>query len=475
MELGKIIGEKYRVVEVLGQGGTSIVVLAEHLALNNLWAIKVLSKSSPWFSYEMQEINMLKGLNHPMLPRIADVVEDADFYYIVMDYIPGTNLLDYTRMNGKIQEKILFKWTKEILEVLSYLHGRTPPVIYRDLKPANLIVDENGRIRLVDFGTARFNHEASTEDTLYIGTQGYAAPEQYGLGKSDARTDLFNLGMTLVHLATGLHPTKLNKLSIRPALKQAGLSARYIRLILEMIQTDPDERPINCEDALKKLEKTNQTKSLFYGNKLMNGELKCVVAVSSILAGSGVTSFCMMLGLFFSKRGFKTALAEINPSLDFERLREVMEGMGNIKSRDGHHFELEGITFYPSVPESSQIPRKGFDIVILDLGILQNERGVRELNRADIKLVICPKTLWKFPRIPDFIERLGSFAQEEWIYVLTSSQKYQGQILTKQYQLEPLVVFPSLQDPFFILKEEEKSIGYALQQVFRHTGLNIRL
>ncbi len=477
MELGKIIGDKYRAIQVLGQGGTSVVYLAENIFLNNLWAIKTLSKKSPWFSYEMQEITVLKNLNHPMLPRIVDLIEDTFSYYIVMDYITGTNLLEYLRQNGRIQEKVLLEWTKDILGVLNYLHGRTPSVIYRDLKPANLMIDEDGRIRLVDFGTARFYDQGSKEDTLYIGTQGYAAPEQYGSGKSDERTDLFNLGMTLIHLATGIHPAKCDNTSIGPALKKSGLSGRFIKLILELIAADPDKRPVNCDNALIKLGKTTLPKNSFHidSPKFHKGEMKCVVAISSMLPGSGTTSFCVALGSVFSKRGFHTALAELNPSGDFNRLKEMAEQMGYIKNDGGACFEIEDLTLFPSVQESSLIPRKRFDMVILDLGVLKNERGVRELNRSDVKLVLCPASLWKFLLIPVFFEGMKSYRHEEWIYAAMTSEKYQHQILNRQFDLEPLVVFPSIQDPFNTSREEEKSILNAMEQVFRHTGLRAGL
>ena len=100
MKSEQIIGDKYRVVKRLGRGGTSVVYLAENIALKNLWALKSLSKNSEWFTQEMREITILKELSHPMLPRVVDLLEDSDFYYIVMDYIPGMNLLEYTQMNG---------------------------------------------------------------------------------------------------------------------------------------------------------------------------------------------------------------------------------------------------------------------------------------------------------------------------------------------------------------------------------------
>jgi len=142
---GEIIADKYRIIDFLGEGGTSAVYLAENIVLSNLWAIKVLSKNSPRISTDLEEIGILKDLSHPMLPRIADLTEDSDNYYIVIDYFPGSNLLRVLECQGKIHERTLLKWTKDLLDVLKYLHSRTPPIIYGDLKPANLIVDDIGQ------------------------------------------------------------------------------------------------------------------------------------------------------------------------------------------------------------------------------------------------------------------------------------------------------------------------------------------
>lgn len=476
MKNRELIGDKYRVLEVLGQGGTSVVYLAENLVLGNLWAIKALSKNSPWFNYEMQEISMLKLLSHPMLPRIADLIEDQDSCYIVMDYISGTNLLDYVQKKGRIDEKTLLSWSRDLLEVLSYLHGRNPPVIYRDLKPSNLIMDDTGRIKLVDFGTAQLHEDGKFEDTVYIGTQGYAAPEQFGLGRSDARTDIYNLGMTLVHLATGIHPLKLDTAHVQSALKQAGISARFLHFLLRLIQTDPSRRPQCCSDALKELERITLPKSLFAGRnstKGFQGGFKSVIAISSVLPGSGVTSFCLMLGSFFSRQGLQTALAELNTSRDFERLRIMLEQAGELKKKSEASFETEYMTFYDAITDSSQIPRKNHDVIILDLGALSSERGVQELNHADIRLILCPNVPWKYPHLLEFQERYRYLTKDAWIYAVCTPHKYEEQYIKKQYKLDPLLSFSYPLNPFSFSTDDEKRIGRTVKQIYYLAGQKV--
>lgn len=469
MKQNQIIGDKYRVREVLGKGGTSTVYLAENIVLENLWAIKALSKSSEWFSAEMNEITILKGLSHPMLPRIVDLLEDEDYCYIVMDYISGSNLLEFLQMNCKAEESKLLLWTKSLLEVLEYLHSRNPPIVYRDLKPANLILDESGRIRLVDFGTASYHREEASEDTVYIGTQGYAAPEQYGLGRSDARTDLFNLGMTLIHLATGIHPLKIEQSAVARVLKEAGLSPKFIMLIKELIQTDPDLRPIDCKVSLKKLEQIISGRRTFFKlkSKEFKGEVRTVIGIASILPNTGLTSLCMMLGNYLRKHGLSTAITEMNPNRDYWDLCDAFEQADMLKSKKESCFEAMGISFYPEISDLSQVPRKKFNVTILDLGCIKSENSIRELNRADIKLVLCPSAVWKLPRIFGTLEQLQPQALNDWVYAVCSSQKTEEQIIKDLYKLSPVVTFPLASYPFTYSKDNDKRIGSALKKLSR--------
>lgn len=477
MKQGEYVGERYRVKELLGQGGTSAVYLAENLILKNLWALKALSKSSPWYEYELQEIDLLKSLSHPMLPRIVDLIEDGTHYYIVMDYISGTNLLNYIENYGKIPEEKLYVWTKELLGVLSYLHGRNPPVIYRDLKPSNLILDDAGHLHLIDFGTARFHREGVTEDTVYIGTQGYAAPEQYGSGQSDARTDLYNLGMTLIHLATGIHPLKLENAPIISVLKKAGLSSTMTKLILDLVHHDPERRPQSAEDALGRLEKVSPVKGLFAisQQRTMVRQFSGVIALASVLPHTGLTSLALMLATFFKKQGYRTALAEANSSGDLSRLKKVFERAGKIRAMNEDSFEAEGITFYTEVQDSGMLSKKGLDILLLDLGELKNERLLRELNHGNIKMILCPNAPWKLESILAFQERFEGRNQEEWVYVLYGAHKHDCQTLKQLAHIHPLVLFPSFREPFCLSREDENQVRQAMKQVFAFNGQHVRL
>ena len=505
MNAGKIIGDKYKIISVIGRGGTSVVYLAENVTLGNRWAVKVLQKNSPVFLSELRETTMLKDLSHPMLPRVTDYFEDGSSCYIVMDYISGVNLLDYMRENGPIDERNLIQWTKELLDLFVYLHGRNPPVIYRDMKPSNIVLGDDGRIRLVDFGTARYspggaaedgdaaaedtttgtaataNHDTAAgntaaDDTVYIGTRGYAAPEQYGSGMSCPRTDLYSLGMTLVHLATNIHPLTLGN-SIETALKQSGISARFTDFLTELIEPDPDKRPRDAAEALKKIDRimSGMTGGKFFfgrGRNDADKNFKTVIAVSSVMPNIGTTFVSLALGTFFTKHGYHTILAELNSSGDFNAIKEGLDRTGSLKLVTESCFEAERMIFYPGVADSSRMSRKGADVVILDLATVKNDRVLKELNRADMGLILCPGSFWKYRHITKFRESFGPLINDGCVYAVRSSDRHRRN-LKKECKIANIITFPLLDNPFYLSKEEDKVIGQVLERAFRMTGQKV--
>ncbi len=446
--IGKTLFNKYNIVAILGQGGTSTVYLGENIILKNYWAIKVLSKKNAWLSLEMEEIGILKQLSHPMLPRIADMEEDNDNFYIVMDYLEGTNVSELLTNIGIIPQATLINWASSLLDVLNYLHTKTPPVIYRDLKPGNLIVDESGRLRLVDFGSARFHNQEASDDTVYIGTRGYAAPEQYGTGQSDHRTDLYNLGMTLFHLATGTHPVSINSDSMKTELKLAGIHNVLASFILKLAQTSPDKRFQSTSDAMiylsefEKIGGLNSKKSALGALKGSKRKFKGIIGIGSILPSCGVTSFVLRLGLYLSKNNMKSALVELNSSGDFDRLREVFDSMGWLKIQSKTKMEALNLVLYPNAAEFGEISRKGIDATILDLGHINNENKLRELNRADIKLILCPGVPWKYKLVSEWLDKNLIKNNGELIFLVSNTQGLEKHLLKQLIHGATVVNYP---------------------------------
>lgn len=217
LEVGTVVDGKYKILSKVGQGGMSVVYLALNERANKTWAVKEVKKDGAGDSASARrrlaaEVHILKGLKHRYLPSIVDILDDGDAYLIVMDYIEGKSL--YTLLRERMSAEGLpipvenvVAWGIQLCEALHYLHTREEPIIYRDMKPSNVMLKPDGEISLIDFGTARIFKSDHSDDTTCLGTPGYAAPEQYGgSGQSCPRSDLYCLGATLHHLVTGRDP-----------------------------------------------------------------------------------------------------------------------------------------------------------------------------------------------------------------------------------------------------------------------------
>lgn len=248
LTIGSLVGGKYKILNLIGHGGMSNVYLAMNERANKQWAIKEVRKEGE-SSFQIvkqsliAETEMLKNLQHPSLPSIVDVIDENDRFLIVMDYIEGNSLQKALDEYGTLPQDKVIVWAEQLCDVLHYLHTRKPSIIYRDLKPSNIILKPDGRISLIDFGTAREYKESVSEDTTCLGTRGYAAPEQFGgQGQTNERTDIYCLGTTLYHLLTGHNPSKppYEMYPIRHWNPQ--LSAGLEEIVQKCTRMNPDER-----------------------------------------------------------------------------------------------------------------------------------------------------------------------------------------------------------------------------------------
>ena len=213
-----VLQDRYVVMQKLGQGGMGAVYRAGDRRLSTVnWAVKEMSQSAISGPLERQqahdafrhEAELLAALNHPNLPRVTDHFEQGGKVYLVMEYVPGETLLSFLMREGLPQPQArVFEWARQLCDALDYLHTQIPPIIFRDLKPANIMLTPNGQVKLIDFGIARLFKPGQAKDTQAFGTVGYSAPEQYGKGQTDARSDVYSLGVLLHQLLTGYDPTE---------------------------------------------------------------------------------------------------------------------------------------------------------------------------------------------------------------------------------------------------------------------------
>ena len=324
LEIGSLVDGKYKILSEIGHGGMSVVYMAINEKANKTWAVKEVRKDGRMdFNIVRQglmaEIDTLKRLKHPYLPSIIDVIEDDETFIIVMDYVEGRSLDKILEEHGVQQESVVVEWAKQLCDVLGYLHSRTPAIIYRDMKPANVMLKPDGTVTLIDFGTAK-NYEINYGETTGIGTIGYAAPEQYigsGLGRTDARTDIYCLGMTLYHLLTGQDPCRnlISDTSIRavnPALSR-GLDS----IIRKCTAHQPEDRYQSCEELMYDLENYEILEPLYKKKQKRKFSIFIGTLVASVL--------CVAAGLTFhfaasakASETYNNLLYEASRSVDYD-------------------------------------------------------------------------------------------------------------------------------------------------------------
>ncbi len=248
LKIGSVVDGKYKILNEIGHGGMSNVYLAINEKANKPWAVKEVRKSlNRDFNLLRQslimETDLLKKLKHPNLPSIIDVIDSDENFLIVMDYIEGNTLERLLAEKGAQSQEQVVDWALQLCDVLDYLHTREAPVIYRDMKPSNIMLKSDGSVVLIDFGTAREFKERNVADTCCLGTNGYAAPEQFGgMGQTDARTDIYCLGTTLYHLVTGHNPSE-PPYEMYPITKwNSRLSTGLECIIHKCTQKNPSDR-----------------------------------------------------------------------------------------------------------------------------------------------------------------------------------------------------------------------------------------
>ena len=255
---GTILDGKYEILKETGKGGMSVVYLAMDIRLNKQWAVKEIlrkennRKNEAAVNSLIAEANLMKDLDHPSFPRVVDIIDSGPAVYIIMDYIEGESLDTVLKEYGPQPEEAVIGWARQLCSALGYLHSLDPPVIYRDMKPANVIVKPEGNIKIIDFGAAKRCSKEETEDTGVFGTRGYAPPEQYE-GHTDARSDIYSLGMTMRCLLAGPEAANCG-FPGKPAAKgQEALEAAEV-IIKRCTREDPKERYQSCSELLYDLE-----------------------------------------------------------------------------------------------------------------------------------------------------------------------------------------------------------------------------
>ncbi len=261
LNVGDLIDRRYRVVKHIATGGMGAIYKGEDTRLQTVVAIK---EMIDFFQTEedknyaikrfREEALLLADLRHPNIPRVTDNFIENNKYYLIMDFVEGKSAEKIIMENGGrgLPEQRVLEWGIQICDVLDYLHSHNPPIIYRDMKPSNVMILTDDNVMLVDFGIAR--HFSPRRPGTMIGTHGYAPPEQYK-GNTEPKSDLYALGATMHHLLTGNDPTKGVPFNFKPIRQlRPELSEDMERILEKALENLPDKRFSTAGEMKKELE-----------------------------------------------------------------------------------------------------------------------------------------------------------------------------------------------------------------------------
>jgi serine/threonine protein kinase len=255
---GKVLHERYTIERLLTHGGMSILYCARDSHLPGLWVVKQMKElqgnDEDILTIREQfrrEAFLLAGLSHAGLPKVTDCFAEDGKDYLVEQFIDSVDLEELLSRRKRLSQYEVLNVTSRLLDVLGYLHGKG--IIYRDLKPGNIMIDSAGNVHLVDFGIARFYSMGKKADTVVVGTPGFASPEHYGRGQTDARSDIYSLGATMHNLLTGRDPADTPFSFQPPSSLVPGISRGLSNLIMKALELKPENRFSSAREMMAAL------------------------------------------------------------------------------------------------------------------------------------------------------------------------------------------------------------------------------
>lgn len=453
LERGSLLGGRYRILSVLGSGGMSHVYEAEDLKLpGKIWAVKESITQMPYEGSVEREAALLTSLRHPRLPQIVDFFapDEAGFTYLVMEYIEGLTLGDYFKQcRGRIPIQQLMDFVLQVLDVLSYLHNLDPPVIYRDLKPANIMVTPEHEVRLIDFGIARSYKTQGAEDTVKLGTAGFAAPEQYGSGQTDARSDLYGLGALMLYLMTSGAYTEWVQ-GVESFIRK-DIPRTYLPVARRLLRHEADERFQTADEVRKELlripgraEHTSHSDP-----QLRLGGGTRVIALTGASAGAGVTHTAIAISHYLERQNFKVAVIEMSPrSQSFARIQQAVQGGKPVYS--GRQFAVDGVHYWKQSGRADILSLLGgsYQFIVMDLGSGQDQSRLEEFLRADLPIVIGSGAEWRQVEITAFVRSHYRYPREKWIYCIPLAPTDAVERIRRTLNTSSVYGLPLQLDPF---------------------------
>lgn len=438
VKLQEIWFDKYRIIKLLGLGGTSKVYLAEHIKLKSFRAIKHISKHHPLYKLQLKEAQILKDLKHSCIPIIYDIEEDEYGSYIIEQYLEGVTLREFVSERNSLRVDIIIHFALQLCDLIHYIHSVKRPVLYLDLKPDNIIVTDK-TLKLIDFGSAIFSDEADANAKFY-GTVGYAAPELYHNNPIDERCDIYGIGMLLYFMATG-KDIKTGGIKMEHIDFVSGIPKKLKRIICRCLRYNPSQRYASVSQLEKDLSAIMKKKK----QKFKQGS-SIEIGIAGAQSRIGTTHMSFRLCSYFSKQNINCLYVEQNNS---RCLWQIQSRYFDIKN-DQCIIKLKGISTVCK-NYADLIDPTDYHIIIKDYGSL-NMINKEEFLKSQIKILILGAKDWELGFSEDALETVTEYKDIIFLFNFVDGRQY-GQII-KHMGFRNCLRIPYEPDPFAMPKDK---------------------
>lgn len=422
---------KYQILSLLGKGSNAKVYLAQHIKLNSFRAIKFISKNHPLYDLQCKEALILKNLKHSCIPIIYDIEEDEEGSYIVEQYLEGETLKSYMSTKSPFREDTIIHFGLQLCDLINYLHSLERPILYVDLKPDNIILEEM-TLKLIDFGSALYQDEI-TENQGYYGTRGYAAPELYRNKRIDERSEIYGIGMILYYMSTGQDVK--NDSGIHNIDQVGKCSKQLKKVINKCLKFNPSQRFHSISGLNRELS------AMIRKNQFPSESSQTIkIAVAGSQSRIGVTHLAFRISKYLLGQRMKCLYQEENSS----------QCVWSIKDRYEEVSIMEGVQIIEGIPmiarERNDKPKlEDYQFVIEDYGCLTEENLPQFLN-SEVKLLILGAKDWELK----FAEQVIHMTEEykDIIYLFNYMDGRQFQQIVNSMEGAYCYRIPYEPDPF---------------------------
>lgn len=412
--------DKYRIIKLLGSGGTAEVYLAEHIKLNAFRAIKYISKQHPLYKLQLKEAQILKDLKHSCIPIIYDIEEDENGSYIIEQYLEGITLREYVMENNHLNENIIIQFSLQICDLINYLHSIKRPLLYLDLKPENIMVTEKA-LKLFDFGSAMFRDQAD-DSADYYSTKGYAAPELYHRNHADERADVYGIGMLLYFMVSG-RDVRIDRGEIEHIDFIKSCPNKLKRIIIRCLRYNRSQRYASVSQLEKHLS------AIMKKNKDTTKQRSSIeIGISGAQSRIGTTHLSFRICRYLIDQNINCIYLEENNSRCVWHIQNRYYGL----KKDKGIIKVNGIPMvgmdYTEVSDLS-----GYNVIIRDYGCLRSDNKEKFLN-SQYKILILGAKDWELKTSEEALHLVSEYKDVIYLFNYVDGKQFQQVIKNMGYK-----------------------------------------